>query len=107
MKTLSIIKGQGKKSSWMFLCEGDYGDVIKSFKSGKLEDVKTYLSKRYLNFILGEIKGHGVLRHRMVYVTELTRVQKIERKETESERMLANAQSAHTQLKAWAWEGLK
>lgn len=107
MKTLSIIKGQGTKASWMFLCEGDYGDVIKSFKSGKLEDVKTYLSKKYLNFVLGEIKGKGDFRHRMVYVTELVRVQKINRNETEAERMIANAQSANTQLKAWRWEGLK
>jgi len=107
MKTMSIIKGQGNKSHWMFLCDGDYGDIVKSFSKGGLEAIKAYLSRNYQSFILGEIKGKGDLRHRMVYVQEFVKVRRVERKETEAERMLANAQSAHTQLKAWAWEGLK
>ena len=105
-KNFKVIKGIGNKSDWMFLLD-ENNDVIHGFKSGTMEKVREYLDKKYALVVFGGFGKWGTERCRFVMVVTYERVVKRERVYTESDRMLANAQSARTQLKAWDWKGLK
>jgi hypothetical protein len=107
IKNFKLINGIGNKNGWMFLLD-ENNDVVKGFRNGTLANVKKYLASKYADVILGGFGKWGTERCRFISVITYELVKsRANREYTEADRMLAAAQSASTQLKAWRWEGLK